>query len=130
MSAAREYMYETLRHEGWTANESELSKSTRLRESEYVVPSRLRFPLHQFVSENKVLFSNKPVEVSVIFENNQIIASNESLSIFAVGDDMDSVMNDFSQHVFYYFNYYRNVGEVIGDAVRLKDIYENNFNLI
>jgi len=130
MSAARDYMEETLRHKGWSASKSEYSKSVRMLEVEHSVPSILKFPIAQFISDDSVVISNKPVQVTLIIENNQFFATSDSLNIFAVGKDMESVMKTFSQHVVYFFNYYKNKEYVVGDAVRLKGIFENNFNLI
>lgn len=129
MSVAREYVFDGLKKDGWEPISQQ--SSVRLYENEHSVPHILKLPVHEFCSDQKVVFSNKPVQITITTEDKIYFAENESLSIYANGDSLESVIEEFSHHLVHFFEYYesKNEDEVTGKAVRLKNLYENHFQL-
>ena len=134
MSVAIDYVFEDVKEElskkGWRPVRQE--SSVRLYEEEYEVPHIQKFPLRSFVSDGKIVVSKKPVEIILFLEGNKYYAENNALKIYAVGDSIKSVIQEFSHHIVHFFDYYRGKGhdEVTGRAVKLKAIYDAHFNTI
>lgn len=130
MSVARDYVFEDVIKKRWEPITQ--PSSVRLYEEEHIIPHVLKLPLREFFSDHKVVVSDKPVQVVISSEANEYFAENESLSIYAIGDSVESAIQEFSHHVVYFFEYYKNKSEneVIGKAARLKELYENHFVLV
>lgn len=134
MSTAIDYVFEDVKKglskEGWRPVRQE--SSIRLYEEEYEVPHIQKFPVRSFMSDGKVVVSEKPVEIILFQEGNKYYAENDTLKIYAVGDSIKSVIQEFSQHIVHFFDYYRGKSsdEVVGRAIKLKEIYDDHFNTI
>jgi len=134
MSTARDYVFEDLKEElskeGWRPVMQETS--IRMYEEKYEVPHIQKLPVRSFVSDDKVIVSEKPVEIILFLEGNKYYAENDTLKIYAVGDSIKSVIQEFSHHIVHFFDYYRGKGsdEVVGRAIKLKEIYDDHFNTI
>jgi len=128
MSVAREYMIDKL--VGWEPIQ-QLS-SVRLYEEKHTVPDVKNIPLRKFVSDDKTVVSDKPVQLRVSSADNQYFAENDSLKIYAVGNSIQSVVDEFAQHIVYFYEFYKDkdTGEVIGGAENLKELYEKHFSLV
>lgn len=130
MSVARDNVFDDLYDRGWKAVEQ--YPSLRGIEGRQEVPDIMRVPLKEFTLEGESLRSDKPVEIVITNEDGVFFVSNESLNIDAEGSSISEAIEDFSHHVFYFYSYYTNKdnSEVIGNAIRLKELYENHFQLI
>jgi len=130
MSVARDYVLEDLKKAGWEPMRQ--SSSIRLYEEKHTVPRVKKLPLRRFVSDNKIVVSDKPVQVTISSEDNQYFAENDSLKIYTAGDSIQSVVDEFAHHIIYFYEYYINkdVGEVMGRAAKLKTLYENHFTRV
>ena len=127
MSAAREYVFDDLREDGWRSVKP--SPSIRDLDEEQRIPDIIKVPLSKFVTEDSVLHCNKPVLIEIALEDGIFYAANDNLNIDAEGNSIADVIDDFSCHLEYFFNYYTNKddNEVMGNAARLKEIYVNHF---
>lgn len=125
MSVAQQYMTDYLNTYGWSQTKKSLLNHRY--EEQHEVPNIKKVPMMQFVSEGIVVESSKPVELVVTFEDEQYIATNETLNIFAAGESISSVVSNFSHHIVHFYEYYLNkdINEVTGNGLRLKKIYEN-----
>ena len=87
------------------------------------------FPKWQFKATDLKVYSSKPIEVVITREKGTYFAENESLEIYASGDSEHEVIEDFCQHVIYFYKHYKQLGwdKVIGHARRLKETYESLF---
>ncbi len=134
MSAAIDYVFEDIREglkkEGWGPVRQ--MSSARLYEEEYTVPHIQKLPLRLFASDDKVVSSEKPVEVAIFMEGNKYYAENDALKIYAVGDSIQSAIQEFSHHIVYFFQYYneKDDSEVVGRAITLKKIYDDYFSAV
>ncbi len=130
MSVAYEYIFDDLREKGWRRTEQE--ESVRLTYGGEKFPRLMKVPIKEFSSDENMLRSDKPVEVIIVQDEGIFYASSESLDIEAEGESISDVLKDFSQHICYFFSYYSNKSpdEVVGNAARLKSIYETHFNYI
>jgi len=130
MSVARDYMLEDLKRAGWEPIQQ--SSSIRLYEEKHTVPHVKKLPLRKFVSDDKIVVSDKPVQVTISSEDNQYFAENDSLKIYTAGNSIQFVVDEFAHHIVYFYEYYINkdAGEVMGRAAILKKLYENHFTLV
>lgn len=87
------------------------------------------FPKWQFKATGLKVYSFKPIEVVITRENGTYFAENESLEIYASGDNEQEAIEDFCQHVIYFYKHYKQLtwDRVTGQAKKLKEIYEQLF---
>lgn len=87
------------------------------------------FPKWQFKATGLRIFSSKPIEVVITRGNGTYFAENEPLEIYASGNSEQEAIEDFCQHVIYFYKHYKDLDwdEVIGRAMELKEIYEKLF---
>jgi len=123
MSVARQYMYEDLQDHGWSHSDD--SQAYQRYEEQHDVPNVKKIPKIEFWSEDKLIVSDKPVVIIVTYEDGQYYATNDTLNIFSVGENIASVIADFSHHVMHFYGYYadKDFNELTGNALRLKQIY-------
>jgi len=105
----------------------------RVRTGELVVQrgirSRLPLLLWRIESARTRLRATSAITVHVRSENDFVFAENESLAIFAHGRTADEALEDFQEHVAHFFEYYSRLrtDQVIGDAIRLKELFAGLF---
>lgn len=128
MSAARDHIFDDLRKSGWKTLEQ--PSSVRLYEEKHKVPDVKKIPFRRFESNGKVAVSNKPVVVKIFSEDNHYFAENDTLRIYTAGDSVLSVIDEFSQHIVYFIEFYKGKtpDEVIGRASILKSLYDDHFS--
>jgi len=84
-------------------------------------------PLWALQIKGKLYKLSLPIEVHISKEGDLYFAENETLLLSGSGQSIREAIEDIQSDVFYFWNYYRNLSpdEIIGDASRLKEIYEN-----
>ena len=129
MSVASAYVFDDLKKDGWKTVKP--SPSIRGMEENQEIPNIIKVPLRMFTTEENVLYSNKPVMLEITYNDGVFYATNETLNIDAVGDSIVDVIEDFSHHINYFYNYYINKdgSEIMGNAIRLKEFYDNYFHV-
>ena len=82
-------------------------------------------PLMEFRGAQKSYVTSKPILIKVYKEGDIFFAENESLVLSGSGVSREEAVLDFVKHVDYFFNFYKrqNVNNLMGDALRLKQIY-------
>lgn len=129
MSVVRDFVFEDLKEEGWKPVKP--SPSIRDIDEDQDFPNNVKIPLMEFTTEDNILHSNKPVVIEVNLEDGIFYATNETLNIDAEGNTLVDAIEDFSRHINYFYSYYskKDISEVMGNATRLKDIYESHFHI-
>jgi hypothetical protein len=84
-------------------------------------------PLMEFRWEQKTYVTPKPILVKVYREDDIFFAENESLVLCGAGASREEAILDFVKHLDYFYNFYKrqNESNLMGDALRLKKIYDN-----
>ncbi len=84
-------------------------------------------PLMAFRGEERAYVTSKPILVKVYREEDIFFAENETLVLCGTGASRDEAVLDFEKHLDYFYNFYKRQSEsdLVGDALRLKKIYNN-----
>ena len=84
-------------------------------------------PLMEFRGDQKTYVTSKPILIKVYREDDVFFAENESLILSGTGASREEAVLDFVKHVDYFYNFYKRQSEnnLMGDALRLKKIYDN-----
>lgn len=84
-------------------------------------------PLMEFRGEERSYVASKPILIKVYREDDVFFAENESLVLCGTGTSRDEAVLDFVKHLDYFHSFYKKQSEsnLVGDALRLKKIYDN-----
>ena len=84
-------------------------------------------PLMEFRGEQKNYVISRPILIKVYREDDIFFAENESLVLCGMGTSREDAVLDFVKHLDYFYNFYKrqNESDLMGDALRLKKIYNN-----
>lgn len=87
-------------------------------------------PLWTIPSKTKIHKVSKPIKVRIYQEENFWFVENETLVIVGAGNSLKDAIDDFCRHIIHFHKYYKKLpaNKVIGDAVRLKKIFETLFS--
>ena len=87
-------------------------------------------PLWTIHGKTKIYKVSKPIKVRIYQEENFWFVENETLVIAGTGNTREEAMDDFCRHIIHFHKYYKKLpaNKVIGDAVRLKKIFETLFS--
>ena len=87
-------------------------------------------PLWTIPSKTKIYKVSKPIKVRIYQEENFWFVENETLVIAGTGNSREEAIDDFCRHIIHFHKYYKKLpaNKVIGDAVRLKKIFETLFS--
>jgi hypothetical protein len=126
MSAARLDMCDDLIQYGWTPTKDSDPTLRSRYEATLPIPSTTKIPFQVFESDGKLIRSHKPVILNITYEDNQFFISNESLNVFASGDDIETAIYGFSHHIVYFYEFYssKKPEECSGLASNLKRLYD------
>ncbi len=101
--------------------------------STFTLPTMLKgyppAPLWKIKKGAKKYVTAKPITVKFRREDNMVFAENENLAVCGIGESPGEALDDFRSHIIYFFKYYKRLktDQLIGDALRLKALYENLF---
>lgn len=72
----------------------------------------------------------KPIVLRIHCEGDMYFASNNTLNICGYGSTVQESILEAIKHIDYFYKYYRSLrtDQVIGEAVRLKQVFENLLN--
>jgi hypothetical protein len=84
-------------------------------------------PLWVVHSEGKTFRTSRFIKVNVYRDGDFFFAENETLLVCGVGDSAWEAVEDLELHIVHFRNYYKNLPweRIMGDARRLKQLYEN-----
>lgn len=84
-------------------------------------------PIWRIQAETKKFYTPKPILVKIYRDEGLFFAENENLVVCGTGNTPQEALKDLSLHITYFFKYYKKLdrSRLTGDALRLKDLYEN-----
>lgn len=87
-------------------------------------------PIDSVSRDERRLYASRPVQVSIERVEGGCSAENVTLQIFAAGPNAQDALADFRSQLFEMYTHYAGLGEddVVGDAERLRNLFQNNFS--
>jgi len=84
-------------------------------------------PLWAVHSEGKTFRISRPIRVRIFREGDLFFAENETLLVCGTGDSAWDAVEELELHIIHFYKYYKELpsDRVIGEATRLKSLYEN-----
>jgi len=84
-------------------------------------------PIWRIYAEAKKFYTPKPIAVRIYGDEDLFFAENENLAVCGTGDTPKSALQDLCLHIIHFFEYYKklNNSKLIGDALRLKELYQD-----
>lgn len=88
-------------------------------------------PLWRINEKTKVYYTLKPISVKIYREDDLFFVENENLLVCGTGKSPQEALQDFSLHIIHFYEYYNKIEDdkLMGDALRLKKIYKNLFEV-
>ena len=86
-----------------------------------------KFPLLQLKVSGRTFLPSKPISVQIAQDGEWFFAENEALRVVGSGRSFEEAVFDLEQHIVHFWEYYKSLqdSQVIGDAVRLKNVYSH-----
>jgi hypothetical protein len=83
--------------------------------------------IYRLYGENKRYLANKPIAVKMYQDEGLFFAESENLNVCGTGETSQEALVDFNLHILHFYKYYREIDkeQLVGDAVRLKELYHN-----
>ncbi len=77
----------------------------------------------------KIYYTPKPISVMIYRDGEFYFAENENLAVCGTGNTLENAIKDFCLHIIHFYNYYKKIdkNKLIGDALRLKRLYNKLF---
>lgn len=84
-------------------------------------------PMWRIQKETKKYYTPKPISVRVYQDDDFFFAENDTLAVCGSGDSPQEALQDLGLHIIHFFEYYKGLDELqlMGDAIRLKEIYKD-----
>ena len=129
MSDSNAIVFDHLKKLGWELAEQDYS--SYLFDKDNIAISKVREPFYSFAYDGQVLESNKPVEITLYFNEDCYVSENETLNIYAAAESIEEAKSEFIVQLMHFYRYYMSlsIDEVVGDAINIKNIYETHFKL-
>jgi hypothetical protein len=124
-AAALDYFAESF--PGWTRNRFLSPIGTDV---DHLPKVKDRIPLTEFIADGHHLIPKRPVEVTLVRDEDCYLAQSERFNVFAAGETREEAIQDFTQQVVYFYLHYRErpAESLIGLALRLKPLYASSFD--
>jgi hypothetical protein len=83
--------------------------------------------IYRLYGENKRYLANRPIAVKMYQDEGLFFAENENLNVCGTGETSQEALADLHLHILHFYEYYRKIDkeQLVGDAVRLKELYHN-----
>ncbi len=84
-------------------------------------------PIMRLQENTRKFHTPKPILVTVYQDEDLFFAENENLVVCGTGHTPQEALQDLLLHIIHFFEYYKNLDEsnLIGDALRLKELYQD-----
>lgn len=84
-------------------------------------------PIMRLQENSRKFYATKPILVKIYQDEDLFFAENENLVVCGSGHTPQEALQDLLLHIIHFFEYYKNLdkSELIGDALRLKELYQN-----
>jgi hypothetical protein len=120
-----EYMPENYKSSGDSvvATSPEIDPQETFREQTRYQPT----PIMRLQEDTRKFYTPKPISVIIYRDEDLFFAENEKLVVCGTGYTRQEAVQDLSLHIIHFFEYYKNLDEsnLIGDALRLKELYQD-----
>ncbi len=99
--------------------------TTNIIDWQQVFKNKKTIYIYRLFKENKRYLANKPIAVKIYQDEDLFFTENENLNVCGTGETSQEALADLYLHILHFYNYYREIDEerLIGDAVRLKELY-------
>lgn len=79
--------------------------------------------------KTKAYIANKPISINVYCEDELYFAENENIAVCGTGNNSEDAIEDLKKHIIHFYEYYKKMdkNKLMGEALRLKDIYADLF---
>ncbi len=84
-------------------------------------------PIWRLHENTKKFLTSKPIIVRIYRDGDLFFAENDNLVVCGTGYTRQEALQDLSLHIIHFFEYYKKLdkSKLIGDALRLKELYQN-----
>ena len=84
-------------------------------------------PIWNLQVETRKFTTPKPISVKIYREEDFFFAENDFLAVCGTGESQEEAIKDFAMHIVHFYEYYKEMNDanLTGDALKLKDIYNN-----
>lgn len=84
-------------------------------------------PIWKIESKTSTYRAKKPIAITIFKDNSLFFAENENLDVFGYGETQGKAILDLKLHILHFYKYYRklNKDDVVGHALRMKEIYKD-----
>lgn len=81
----------------------------------------------RFYVHDRKFHVSRPISVKIYHDQGLFFAENESLIVCGTGDTSEGALKDLYSHIKHFFEYYKNLNRnrLMGDALRLKELYKD-----
>ena len=99
--------------------------TTNIIDWQQVFKNKKTIYIYMLFKKNKRYLTNKPIAVKIYQDEGLFFTENENLNVCGTGETSQEALADLYLHILHFYNYYREIDEerLIGDAVRLKELY-------
>ncbi len=86
-------------------------------------------PLWSIPTRTGIHKVSRPIKINLYIEDNLFFAESETLVVVGTGESVTDAIDDLRKQIIHFHKYYKNLSwdKVIGDAERLKRLYETLF---
>lgn len=84
-------------------------------------------PLWRLQGKTKRYNTSMPIAVKIYHDEDFFFAENENLAVCGTGVTPQDALQDLVLHIIHFFEYYKKLdnSQLVGDALRLKTLYQN-----
>lgn len=106
--------------------ETEEGVSHIIDSQQFLKNNRAIYIYNSFQGEKKYFFK-QPIAVKIYQDEDLFFAENENLNVCGTGDTIQEALEDLQSHIIHFYHYYQDIRneQLLGDAVRLKEVYCN-----
>lgn len=99
--------------------------TTNIIDWQQVFESKKTIYIYRLFKKNKRYLTNKPIAVKIYQDEGLFFTENENLNVCGTGETSQEALADLYLHILHFYNYYREINkeQLVGDAVRLKELY-------
>ena len=101
--------------------------TTNIIDWQQIFKNKKTIYIYRLFKENKRYLANKPIAVKIYQDEGLFFTENENLNVCGTGETSQEALADLYLHILHFYNYYREINKerLIGDAVRLKELYHD-----
>lgn len=101
--------------------------TTNIIDWQQVFKNKKTVYIYRLSKENKQYIICNPIAVKIYQDEDLFFAENENLNVCGTGETSQEALADLHLHILHFYKYYRKIDkeQLVGDAIRLKELYYN-----